>query len=108
MGKNGGRGRGGQKWNRKRKAEERNNKAGKARTDGATWDGYNAVKTSNPKMEAYYSLMGLHDVRYERENGFVACTTDEEKTAERELFMSTLRTILPASFRMDRSLDPTI
>ena len=108
MGKHGGRGR--KKWNRKRKAEEGAFKEGKERTNaGGYKDGqdYAAAKTSNPKFEAYYSLVGLHDTRYD--NGkFVPCATDAEKHAERELFMSTLRATLPASFRVDRSLDPLI
>lgn len=111
-GKNGGRGRGsrGKKWNRKRKAEEGAEKLGKERTNAAGYKegkDYFAAKTSNPKFEAYYSLVGLHNTRYD--NGkFVPCNTDEEKHAERDLFMSTLRATLPASFRVDRSLDPTI
>ncbi len=109
MGKNHG-GRGRKKWNRKRKAEEGAQKEGKERTNAAGYkDGkdYAAAKTSNPKFEAYYSLVGLHDTRYD--NGtFVPCNTDAEKHAERDLFMSTLRATLPASFRVDRSLDPTI
>jgi hypothetical protein len=111
-GKNGGRGRGsrGKKWNRKRKAEEGAEKLGKERTNAAGYKegkDYFAAKTSNPKFEAYYSLVGLHSTRYD--NGkFVPCSTDEEKHAERDLFMSTLRATLPASFRVDRSLDPTI
>ena len=108
MGKNGGRGR--KKWNRKRKAEEGAAKEGKERTNAAGYEegqDYAAAKTSNPKFEAYYSLVGLHDTRYD--NGmFVPCVTDAEKHAERDLFMSTLRATLPASFRVDRSLDPTI
>jgi len=108
MGKNGARGR--KKWNRKRKAEEGAEKQGKERTNaGGYKDGqdYAAAKTSNPKFEAYYSLVGLHDTRYD--NGtFVPCDTDAEKHAERDLFMTTLRATLPASFRVDRSIDPTI
>jgi 16S rRNA C967 or C1407 C5-methylase (RsmB/RsmF family) len=60
-------------------------------------------------MEAYYSLVGLHNTRYDTSTKqFVPCTNDEEKHAERDLFMSTLSAILPASFRVDRSLDSTI
>lgn len=63
-------------------------------------------------MEAYYSLVGLHDLRYvadgEKVGTFEPCATDAEKTAERERFMSALRSILPASFRIDRSLDSVV
>ena len=102
-------GRGGkQKWNRKRKVEEKAEKAGKERkdTDGGS---YNVVKMSNAKFEAYYSYVGLHDTRYDTvTKQFIPCVTDAEKHAERELFMSTLYEVLPASFRVDRSLHPLI
>ena len=105
----------GKNWNRKRKAQERASKSGKARRDrdsnggggkSGTWA---AAPTSNAKLESYYSLVGLHDTRYDADRKeFVPCETDGEKTAERDRFMSSLRTILPTSFRVDRSLDPTI
>jgi len=110
-------GRGGkqkQKWNRKRKVEEKAEKASKERKDwgdGGNTEGgsYNVVKMSNAKFEAYYSYVGLHDTRYDRSTKqFVPCVSDAEKHAERELFMSTLYEVLPASFRVDRSLDPLI
>ncbi|KAL9187811.1 hypothetical protein ACHAXT_006189 [Thalassiosira profunda] len=93
------------KWGRKRKADEKSAKSTKERKNG----GWNPATNSNAKFEAYYSLVGLHDTRYDAEKKeFVPCQTDAEKTAERDLYMSTLRSILPASFRIDRSLDPTI
>lgn len=107
MGKNWGK-----SWSRKRKVEERTAKVDKERKDNGYnhngRGGYTAVP-SNAKFEAYYSLVGLHDSRYDRDTQqFVPCTSDEEKHAERELFMATVSDILPASFRVDRSLDPTI
>ena len=108
----------GKKWSRKRKAQERAAKSGKPRrgaSDNSNGDGngksgnWAAAPTSNAKLESYYSLVGLHDTRYDAERKeFVPCETDGEKTAERDLFMSSLRTILPTSFRVDRSLDPTV
>ena len=102
------------KWNRKRKASERAAKSGKDHKgkDAANAAGYklnqdySVAKTSNPKMEAYYSLVGLHNVCKREDGSFVECATDAEKTEERERFMTSLRAILPASFRIDRSLDP--
>lgn len=106
MGKNGGKNRN-QKWSRKRKAEEKDAKSDKKRTNGQ--GNYNTTVNSNAKFEAYYSLVGLHNTRYNEENGqFVPCAGDEEKHKERDLFMTSLSGILPASFRVDRSLDPTI
>mmetsp|Transcript_21032 Transcript_21032/g.50720 ORF Transcript_21032/g.50720 Transcript_21032/m.50720 type:complete len:995 (-) Transcript_21032:106-3090(-) len=105
----GGKNRGGKKWSRKRKAEEHSAKSGKERDNNNKSNGWNVIPNSNAKFEAYYSLIGLHDTRRDGTSGtFVPCTSDEEKHAERDLFMSTLAAILPASFRVDRSLDPTI
>ncbi|KAL3821866.1 hypothetical protein ACHAXA_002858 [Cyclostephanos tholiformis] len=101
----------GKKWSRKRKVEECASKTNKERKDypGGANDGYNVVKMSNAKFEAYYSYVGLHDSRYDAESGrFVQCVSDAEKHAERDLFMSTLSELLPASFRVDRSLDSMI
>ena len=95
----------GKKWNRKRKAAEANAKAGKQR-DNKNWGGYATIQNSNAKFEAYYSMVGLHDTKYDASSGtFVECKTDDEKHAERDLFMSSCSSILPASFRVDRSLD---
>lgn len=109
MGRRGGKGGGGgKKWSRKRKAEEAEAKAGKPRANGGG-GGYNVIQNSNAKFEAYYSLVGLHDARYHAERReFVACVGDAEKHAERDRFMAAMGAILPASFRVDRSLDPTI
>ena len=105
MGKN----RGGKKWSRKRKADEKSLKSDKPRRDKNGVGSYNIVQYSNAKFESYYSLIGLHDTKYNPSTcQFEQCTTDEEKHAERNLFMETTSTILPASFRVDRSLDPMI
>ena len=109
------------KWNRKRKASERAAKADKDHKgkDAANKNGENAkankpsqdytvAKTSNPKMESYYSYIGLHNLAKSSNGTFTPCANDTEKTAERERFMSSLRAILPASFRIDRSLDPVM
>ena len=97
----------GKKWSRKRKAEEAAAKLGSQRANGS--GGYDVVHGSNAKFEAYYSLVGLHNTRYDGEKKkFVACVDDEEKHKERELFMASMRAILPVSFRVDRGLDPTI
>lgn len=116
MARRGGKNRGGgKKWSRKRKADERASKSDKSR-NGSGPDGfYKTVVQSNPRFEAYYSRVGLHDVRYDDGDGkegaagaggrFVPCETDAERSAERDRFMDALASILPASFRVDRSLD---
>jgi 16S rRNA C967 or C1407 C5-methylase (RsmB/RsmF family) len=101
------------KWNRKRKAADKAAKSGKDHKgkDAINAAGYklnqdySVAKQSSPKMEAYYSLVGLHNAAKGEDGSFNECGTDAEKTAERERFMSSLRAILPASFRIDRSLD---
>ena len=105
----------GKKWNRKRKAQEKNDKANRPRKDKRDNNkngkgSYNIVQYSNAKFESYYSLIGLHNTKLDTTNNntFVPCNTDEEKHTERNLFISTMSQILPASFRVDRSLDSTI
>lgn len=102
----GGKNKGGnKKWSRKRKVEERSAKSDKPRNNGG---GYYTIINSNAKFEAYYSLVGLHNNRYDEESKkFVSCANDAEKHAERDLFMTSMTSILPASFRVDRSLDAT-
>jgi hypothetical protein len=100
-----------EKWSRKRKVEECAAKSTKERKDyhGGAKDGYNVIKMSNAKFKKYYSYIGLHDSWYDADNGqFVPCASNAEKHAEQDLFMSMLSEVLPASFRVDRSLDPMI
>ena len=103
----------GKKWNRKRKAQEKNDKANRPRKDKRDnkngKGSYNIVQYSNAKFESYYSLIGLHNTKLDiTNNTFVPCNNDEEKHTERNLFIATMSQILPASFRVDRSLDSTI
>lgn len=63
------------------------------------------------KMEAYYAFQGLHNQRLVESTdadvkpAFVACKTLEEKEEERQRFMSSMSSILPASFRFGQNLD---
>ena len=106
----------GKKWSRKRKADQKAEKAGsKSRrnnnnnTKHGTNKQYTIVQYSNPKFEAYYSMIGLHNTKYDNATQqFIPCTSDNEKHTERNQFMSTMSSILPASFRVDRSLDAKI
>jgi 16S rRNA C967 or C1407 C5-methylase (RsmB/RsmF family) len=84
-------------WNRKRKiGEEQSNNDRKP---------YAKVVCSNPKMEAYYAVQGLHSLRREGDS-HVPCSTSEEKEAERMRFMKSLRSTLPASFRIGQNIEP--
>mmetsp|Transcript_17586 Transcript_17586/g.38220 ORF Transcript_17586/g.38220 Transcript_17586/m.38220 type:complete len:946 (+) Transcript_17586:112-2949(+) len=107
-------GRGGKKkrakWNRKRKAEERERKAGaqqrwEAKGRDRRGTEYKSMIQSNARMEAYYAIQGLHSVRLDGDGAkFVPCTTDAEKEAERRKWITCLKTILPASFRLGTDL----
>ena len=101
-------------WNRKRKLNDRNEKQNKDRKP------YAKVASTNPKMEAYYALQGLHDKRRDESQSqqsdgdggggggvvkFVPCATPEEKEEERLKFMTTLQKPLSASFRIGQNME---
>ena len=98
------------KWSRKRKVEEKERKSkGQERWAAKRGDReYKSMIQSNPRMEAYYALQGLHNTRLvTNENGttsFVPCATEAEKESERLKWITTLKTILPASFRLGTDL----
>lgn len=99
----------GKKWSRKRKTEEakvkldRQAKKGRRDRDYGTWQ---PNLEGNAKMEAYYALQGCHNLTYSPEKqAFVSCTTDEQKEQERIQWLSTLQSILPASFRIGTDVD---
>ena len=88
-------------WNRKRKLEQNAENAGKERKQYAT------VIPSNPKMEAYYAALGLHALKRQGDSStFVPCTTKEQHEEERMKFLTSLRTTLPASFRIGQNIEP--
>lgn len=89
----------GKMWNRKRKAENQAEKATKE------WKPYGKTISSNPKLESYYAVQGLHSHRREGDV-FVPCSTDEEKEVERLRFMAAMTTTLPASFRIGQNIEP--
>ena len=92
----------GRRWSRKRKQEEKKSKASNKRSK--PWV---ITIPGNAKMEAYYALQGLHNHQWiDRE--FVECKTDEEKERERMEWLTSLRTMLPASFRIGTDVDPVV
>mmetsp|Transcript_7445 Transcript_7445/g.20703 ORF Transcript_7445/g.20703 Transcript_7445/m.20703 type:complete len:941 (-) Transcript_7445:2571-5393(-) len=98
------------KWSRKRKVEEKERKSkGQERWKAKRGDReYKSMIQSNPRMEAYYALQGLHNSRMvtseDGTSSFVPCVTEAEKEVERLKWISTLKTILPASFRLGTDL----
>jgi len=88
-------------WNRKRKLELNSENANKERKQ------YAKVISSNPKMESYYAALGLHALKRDGDTKlFVPCTSKEEKEEERMKFLTSLRTTLPASFRIGQNIEP--
>ena len=94
----------GKRWSRKHKKAENKRKAQKPRKE--SWA---SVIPGNPKMEAYYALQGLHNQRWNATKGeFIECTTDQEKEQERMKWLTSLRSMLPASFRIGTDVDPLV
>jgi hypothetical protein len=108
----------GRKWSRKRKVEQRAKKASVTEANGGDSRNdpknkqqqgtYSAAIQNNAKMEAYFALQGLHNVRQNDAGEFVPCVTEEEKETERLQWLTSMRSILPASFRIGRDMDPVL
>ena len=70
---------------------------------------YKLIAGGNYKMEAYYAYQGLHDIYLDNESGtFRKCETSQEKEEERQRWVQSLKTILPASFRFGNDVDPAL
>lgn len=100
----------GKRWSRKRKQQERQQKAkATAQKQGKRGAPWSSVVPGNAKFEAYYALQGLHNQYYDEETGtFKECTTDAQKEEERMKWLTSLRTMLPASFRIGMDVDSTL
>ncbi len=100
------------KWSRKKKGKQHNNSNGGAGPKNKTEDDikkYHLTRCYNHKMESYYALQKLHDMRFDEAlNKFILCETDEEKETERQKFIESLSTILPASFRLGQDVGETL
>lgn len=60
-------------------------------------------------MEAYFAYQGVYDLYWDDETKtYLECTTDEQKSAEAEKWMTTVKRILPASFRIGVDVDPIV
>lgn len=71
--------------------------------------GHNLSWQINRKMEAFYALQGLHNQFWDEETqSFRDCENDEQKEAERQRWMTTLKGILPTSFRIGTDVDPIL
>lgn len=105
----------GRKW--KRKNKNKHSGEGKPRDSkknpdwGKERDPYTMVAAGNFRMEAFYAYQGVHNYRLETgsENGnkgdFVECSTAEEKEAERQRWLTAMKSSLPIAFRIGNDVD---
>lgn len=84
------------RWNRNH-TEQINNKK--------TKQYWNDIIYCHPRMEVYYALQGIHSSR-KYGNNFQYCHTFDEKEEERQKWLKSLQSNLPASFRFRRDIDP--
>jgi len=108
----------GRKW--KRKSKNKHSGGGKPRDSkknpdwGKERDPYSLVAAGNFRMEAFYAYQGIHDIRLatdaEKANGsdFITCSTAEEKEAERQRWLSAMKSSLPIAFRIGNDVDPDL
>lgn len=100
----------GRKW--KRKNKNKHSGEGKPRDSkknpdwGKERDPYSMVAAGNFRMEAFYAYQGVHDSRLQSEDGsFVECSTAEEKEAERQRWLTAMKSSLPIAFRIGNDVD---
>lgn len=103
------------KWSKNRKKQrQREGKSGdndervnkKNEKYGQERDPYALVEAGNFKFEAFYAYQGIHDHYLDQETGtFLECTTNEQKEAERQRWLTSLKAMLPASFRIGTDVD---
>jgi 16S rRNA C967 or C1407 C5-methylase (RsmB/RsmF family) len=87
-------------WNSKRKREEKIAK----QKEKEVRIPYKAVPSKCPKMEAYYAYQGLHSYRLD-DGKFVPCISAEEMEEERKKWASSMRSMLPAAFRIGQNIE---
>jgi hypothetical protein len=70
---------------------------------------YTPTWQTNRRMEAYYSYQGVYNLYWSDETkSYHECTTDEQKSKEATKWMTTVKRILPASFRIGVDVDPVV
>lgn len=69
-------------------------------------DPYKLISGGNYKLEAYYACQGIHEQVFDSESeAFLDCQSDEQKEKERIKWLESMKSILPASFRIGRDVD---
>jgi 16S rRNA C967 or C1407 C5-methylase (RsmB/RsmF family) len=100
----------GRKWKRNRKnkhtGEGKPRKTGDHSKYGQGTDPYALTAGGNFKLEAYYAYQGMHGEYLDSETGtFLQCETDQQKKEERVRWLTKMKSILPASFRIGSDVD---
>jgi 16S rRNA C967 or C1407 C5-methylase (RsmB/RsmF family) len=108
----------GRKWKRNKKNKHTgggkprdadNKKESDPSKHGKDSNPYKMTSGGNHKMEAFYAYQGIHDYFMDPETGdLVKCSSYEEKEEERKRWLSSLKQILPASFRIGNDVDETL
>lgn len=100
----------GRNW--KRNQKNKHNRSGKQPKPadpskyGEYKDPYKLISGGNYKLEAYYACQGIHDHFFDSESGsFLECLSDDQKETERLKWLESMKSILPASFRIGRDVD---
>lgn len=113
----GGRGSKKKMWNRKKNDNNRNNKGNnndqRGQKNGDGRNEWNLVtQLQNHNFETYYVYQGLHsnkkticDDNDDSKTTFAPCANDEEREKERLRFLASMKTRLPASFRIGGHMD---
>lgn len=108
----------GRKW--KRKSKNKHTGEGKPRDSkknpdwGKERDPYTMVAAGNFRMEAFYAYQGIHEFRLATDSegskggDFVECSTAEEKEAERQRWLTAMKSSLPIAFRIGNDVDPDL
>lgn len=102
----------GRKW--KRKNKNKHSGGGKPRDSkknpewGKERDPYEMVAAGNFRMEAFYAYQGIYDSRLATGGNFVECSTAEEKEAERQRWLTAMKSSLPLTFRIGNDVDPDL
>jgi len=93
------------KWGKNKKPQKSPNEDDRAVKSESEKKHYQVKRCFNRKLEAYYAVQNLHNLRYNEETkSFVPCETDEEKEIERQSWVKSMGTILPASFRLGQDI----
>lgn len=101
----------GRNWKRNKKNKHTGKSKARKPADpskyGEERDPYTLVASGNYKLEAYYAYQNMHGHYLDSETGtFLKCDSDEAKEKERKAWLASMKSVLPASFRIGSDVDP--